>query len=158
MKNSTYAFFGREWGKRTKRIADLIPPHASVVDLGGGEENLREYLREPGQYVSIDRYPCRPSTLVADFNAGEYPLVAADYIVAQGLVEYLDRPQEFFTRIRQYGPMLIFTWLDPGVRTAESRNHFKLPYILRCLRRAGWRVMLSGAIPKHQFIFYCTRV
>jgi len=108
--------------------------------------------------VSIDRYPCTPDTVVSDFNKGEYPVYSADYVVAQGIVEYLTNPEEFFTKARQYAPVLLFTYLEPGPRMAEPRGHsLTRKEVEDIATEAGWTIVFSRTATHGQRLYYCTQ-
>lgn len=111
-KAEEYLWGPAEWKKRTQFIAKLIPKGSAVVDLGGGLCHLYKYLEDP-KYISIDVDGWTDQTVIADFNKGEYPDLHPQYnqyIVAQGVIEYMKKPKEFLREIHKYGDILILSY------------------------------------------------
>ena len=61
--------------------------------------------------------------IVCDFNSGIYPSLSRryDYVVCSGVFEYIRRPSEFLSSIRQYGKRVILSYnpAGQGVATFE---------------------------------------
>ena len=136
------------WDIRNQAIAQLIPPHSTVLDLGAGAQTLKGHLPPGCKYQPADIAQKTPDTLHCDFNRGEYPPVSApfDVTVVSGVLEYVVRPKEFLQRIRPFGKTLILSY---NCRAADERqldrlnrgwlNHLSLEELERLLEEAGFR-------------------
>lgn len=155
-----YHWPDHKWKTRARIIANAVEPGGAVLDMGGGLETLRKYLRDPRVYVSVDKVQCTESTIVADFNKGEYPELSEkfDVVVAQGLIEYLDDPAAFLQAAKRYAPKLIVTYLssasveavEKGRVTALSMRDFRA-----LLTAAGWQVSKIKAYAPQHCVFVC---
>jgi Methyltransferase domain len=111
------------WDERNRIIATFIPEASSVVDLGAGAQTLKRYLKSGCEYQPCDIVKSSPDMIVCDFNSGIYPSLSRryDYVVCSGVFEYIRRPSEFLSRIRQYGKRVILSYnpAGQGVATFE---------------------------------------
>ena len=139
-KRKSYLWGEAEWKKRTEFIAKLIPKGSSVIDLGGGLGHLFKYL-DDCHYVSLDVDTFTDATIKADFNKGEYPDIKPkyQYVVAQGIIEYMNKPKEFLRQIQKYGDILILTFrrYAPG-KWRAPRKDFTFIDIFEWLKVTGW--------------------
>lgn len=146
-----------EWTERTKTIAKLIHPYASVLDLGGGFQNLNKYL-ENAEYYSVDNFKCTKNTIVADFNKGEFPDYITDgevdYIVCQGILEYIEDPERFLREIKKYGKILLITYRE-SEGTPIKRNNFDFSGIRFFLDKEGWEIVVEKKTDKTELLFIC---
>lgn len=145
-----------EWTERTKTIAKLIHPYASVLDLGGGFQNLNKYLVS-AEYYSMDNYKCTEDTIVADFNNGEFPEITnceVDYIVCQGILEYIKDPEKFLREIRKYGKILLITYRE-SEGTPIERNQFDFSGIRFFIEKEGWEIVVEKKTDKTELLFIC---
>ena len=141
------------WASRSSIIAAAIQPGAAVIDLGGGLCHLAGMLKKPKRYVSIDKKEWTDRTVVADFNAGEFPDIGTfDVAVAQGIIEYVDDPLAFLNAIRKYAPILILTH-----REGAPDVHTRLE-VIDALTKARWGVVFRRALSERQEIFYCRKI
>lgn len=142
--------WGREpWLRRTKIIGKMIPEGASVLDLGGGLGHLFAELKEPRHYRSMDIEKWNDLTIVADFNEGEYPETGRtfQYIVAQGILEYISKPADFLKNIKKYGDILILTYRRyvPGEWRVE-RKEYTYADVNEALARTGWERIMETSL------------
>ena len=111
------------WDERNRIIATFIPEASSVVDLGAGAQTLKRYLKSGCEYQPCDIVKSSPDMIVCDFNSGIYPSLSRryDYVVCSGVFEYIRRPSEFLSGIRQYGKRVILSYnpAGQGVATFE---------------------------------------
>lgn len=153
-----YQFEGKQWNARTRRIAQAIKRGSSVLDLGAGEQNLKRFLKRC-EYFPVDLYPCTPETIVMDLNNIDVTkLPHVDYLIAQGLLEYLDDPEDFLKQIGHLGDNLVTTYrFEFGSPGMERKNNFPRDQVHSMLKRAGWaRVLQKDYTPQHA-IFYCRK-
>jgi hypothetical protein len=137
------------WEKRTREIAKIIPRRAEVLDLGGGLGHLYRYLKDASAYLSFDTKKWHSMTVEADFNKGEYPKTSTtfQFLVCQGLLEYIKDPQEFLVRIQQYGDMLVLTYRRANGEWTHGRvNDLDFDKVKVLLRSVGWDVVFSKSL------------
>ncbi len=91
----------QSWPYRYKEISKRIQPGSSVLDIGCGMMELKQYLPLNCKYVGLDMVARGDKTLIYDLNnkvdiqklldsrAGKKRF---DYAVCSGVLEYLNRP------------------------------------------------------------------
>lgn len=146
------------WKTRTQMVANEIQDGWSVIDLGAGRWPLLAYLKNPSRYVAVDAEAWVDGTVLADFNKDQFPeLGIFDVIVVQGLLEYLEQPRDFLSRITKYGDRLVITYLayDPmHPKSAVPRsNHFSLEEFETLLWIAGWRIISVRQLSKYHRVY-----
>lgn len=159
-----YLWGPAEWAKRTQFIAKLIPRGSSVIDLGGGLGHLYKYLKDC-HYVSLDVDTFTDMTIKADFNAGNYPDIKPQYqyVVGQGIIEYMKKPKDFLRQIQKYGDILILTyrrWTPDKWRM--ERKEFTFDDINTYLKDTGWeklveKNLLSDATGPIERVYVCRK-
>ncbi|MDD5068068.1 MAG: methyltransferase domain-containing protein [Candidatus Pacebacteria bacterium] len=158
-KAENYYWNEKEWKERTRAIARLIPACATVIDLGGGQGNLCKYLKNPIQYILIDQLELTDRTIMADFNNGEFPNAGQfQFIVCQGIVEYIIEPARFLKRIRKYGKIMIMTYREEKRDQPFRINHFSIPEIKSIIQN-DWEIVFSKNVAgsHKEKLFYCIR-
>lgn len=137
------------WDDRNAIIAGLVPPGASVLDLGAGARTLGGRLPEGCRYQPVDLVP-GPGVVVCDFNRHEYPSFGEpfDVAVCSGVLEYLDDPEELLVRLPRLAHRSIVSYAAwrPWHRLEERteagwHNHLTPAGFEGLLARAGlaWR-------------------
>jgi hypothetical protein len=97
-------------------------------------------------------------TTVADFNKGEFPDTGKwEFLVCQGVLEYLDNPEEFLKTIRKYGKILLLNYwfgksLDERIKDRMEEGEFR-----KILEKAGWKVIFEKNVTGAQKLFYCSK-
>jgi hypothetical protein len=130
------------WNDRMEAVASLIPRGASVLDLGGGYEHLRQYA-DMSVYRAIDCYPATRETVVADFNNGQYPDMGQTFqiLVVQGTIEYSKFPIAFLENVKKYSSHMILTYNDKGKGSSRVwRNEMTDRDVRDYLSITGWKV------------------
>lgn len=129
------------WWKRIKKVAEQIPEGSTVIDLGGGMGHILRHLKSCGYYTSIDIKAWTDLTIVADFNKGEYPKVKkSDWIICQGTIEYMQRPEEFLENIKKYGDNMVITCREGTSTPGPKRNNLKIDKLFNLLTDTQWVV------------------
>lgn len=97
------------WELRARMVAEMIPPGATVLDLGCGNMLLERHLPEGCRYVPCDVAPRDERTLVCDFDRGEYPGGQGETVVlCLGVMPYLRRQADLLRHILGRGkPCLV---------------------------------------------------
>jgi hypothetical protein len=145
------------WARRTKFIAKLILPKVSVIDIGGGFEMLNKYLEEC-EYTVVDKFECTKRTIVADLNKDEFPSFEKqfNYIICQGVIEYIKDPKNFLKSIKKYGKILIITYRKSPTATPVWRNELTFKYFRKLLRWTNWEIIFEKEMENgRETLFYC---
>ena len=100
------------WNARNERIAALLGPARSVIDLGSGAQTLRRHLPDGCAYRPCDVVASSEDVLLCDFNRGRYPETdeTFDIAVCSGVLEYVRTPREFLRRVPDYARHVILTY------------------------------------------------
>ncbi len=160
---NTYPWGNKEWTSRSKKIAEFVPEGASVIDLGGGFENLKKHL-SAGSYISVDKAKWTPQTIVADFNKIEFPeLEKRDCVVCQGILEYIKDPMIFLRKIQKYGDRLILTYRVGHIGVKGRLNDFEQEEVIELLVEAGWKIMQQKEVRENgnfvnERVYFCKKV
>src|SRR5271170_1837644 len=121
------------WDKRAAFAADFIADGAHVLDLGCGRMMLRRFLPNGCNYQPCDLVARDPSTIVCDFNAGEFPEAAAgnaDVITMLGVLEYIVDVDTFFAHLQRTGRDVVLSYCATEFTGSIDRsalgwiNHF----------------------------------
>jgi len=93
--------FSLDWDSRTRQIATLIKPGASVLEFGSGRMLLRDLLPEGCRYVPSDLVDRGNGTIVCDLNAKVLPEFPGycDTAVFSGVLEYVHDVQRIISHI-----------------------------------------------------------
>jgi len=146
------------WEDRSRLIGNLIPSHTSVIDIGGGFEHLKKFLKEATIYKAIDIKPCTKQTIVADFNKNEYPKVGNfNYVVCQGVIEYIKNVDNFLNKMKQYGDIMIITY-RLGRVFYHRVNDMIFYKFERHLMINDWEILFERQVDpkmKNEKIYYC---
>ena len=100
------------WDQRNERIASMIPPGSSVIDLGCGAQTLKTYLPEGCFYQPCDLVQSTPDVIVCDFNEGQYPNVNRRFthVVCSGVLEYIRDHRQFLEQVSQLGDTFLLSY------------------------------------------------
>ena len=128
-----------EWPERSAAVAALIPPGASVLDLGSGAQGLARRLDPSCRYTPADLVARTPDTLRFDMAAGIWPVGRWDVVVMAGVLEYAPDAADAFRRLEQLAPVAIVTYLH------RRNGSLGRPQLKAAARRAGWSIGLAGA-------------
>jgi hypothetical protein len=89
-----------DWDGRTKLIAQQIPAHSSVLEIGAGRMILRNYLSGSSKYTPADLISRVPEMIALDLNAKNWPtLTHHNYIIFSGVLEYIYDLKSCLTRV-----------------------------------------------------------
>jgi hypothetical protein len=138
-----YPWSMAKWENRTKKVAELIPPGFSVLDIGGGMGHLYQHLPKGTDYLSIDIRDWTDKTIIANLNLHfpDVPLTGDVCIVCQGIIEYLDNPFWFLQQIKKYGSTLVITYRPKSPTVMPRLNDLSFQQFKAALQQAGWRVI-----------------
>lgn len=145
------------WPDRTKAISEIVPPEASVIELGGGMCNLKKFIPQ-NKYVSIDVEEWTDVTIKADFNKGEFPETEKfDVVVCQGILEYIERPYDFLNMIHKYGRRLIISYHLGGNDVESRKNWMSFVELENLLNECGWLRLKERILNSREKIICCVK-
>jgi hypothetical protein len=112
------------WLSRSEIIALSIPSNSSVLDLGAGSQSLKRYL-QGCIYQPCDLFQTTPDTLICDFNKNIYPHIdnEYDFVVCNGLLEYIREPKVFLNKIIPMGRKYIISY---AIKLPTSSQKWRL--------------------------------
>jgi len=137
------------WNERAEVVASLIPPAATVLDLGAGRGALAGHLPAGCRYLEADLVPRNAATLVCDLNANPLPVLPPhDVAVLAGVLEYLHEPERLLRELARMGSQVVASYAlaVPGARSWLARrsqgwfNDFTSEELSELYRGAGFRV------------------
>jgi len=137
------------WDERNVLIAKYIPPDSTILDLGAGAQTMRRHAPSARLYVPCDIVRSSPDCVVCDFNRGIYPPADRTYdiTICSGVLEYLQDPLDFLSRIRTYSRKFILSYQPKVGAKAEKMerlahgfvNDLSRRELEALLQRAGYR-------------------
>ena len=154
--------FNRNWENRTQILAKYFAKNCSYIDFGAGTETVKKYLPSPKEYIPVDGYPVTKNTRVHNLNY-DVPILdkKCDYIICQGLVEYLKDVPKFLKEIKPNADRLVITFYEG---TKEKMNGWRSFYTFEqfenLLEEAGWKIRFRESllhIKTNEKIYYCTK-
>ena len=143
--------------ERNELIAALIPAGSSVLDMGAGIQQLRQFLPHDCEYQPCD-LDGGPEVLSCDFNADLYPSVTHRYdiLVASGLAEFLRAPEAFLAHLPVLGDTLLISYrVRPPGESLWRRldqgylSHLTSDEIEEMFSRLGYRWEPAGVYQFH---------
>lgn len=88
---SNLEMLSADWDSRTRLLAELIRPGASVLEFGAGRRALGRFLSQGCTYTPSDLVDRGAGTLVCDLNAAMLPAFPPhDVAVFSGVLEYVN--------------------------------------------------------------------
>lgn len=141
--------FAPQWDDRVRLMASRIPAGAAVIDVGAGTQQLRSELPEGSTYIPVDLVARTPDTVVCDFNEDAvYPDLAADWVVASGVIEYLHDVPLFLKWVSASAPQAVVSYVvtegpfESRLRRRSLRwvNDFDSESVVGLLEEAGMTV------------------
>ncbi len=144
-----------EWEGRAAVAREYLDGAASVVDIGCGKMTLKRLLPDSVRYQGVDIAPRDETTIVLDLNAQTLPDLDYEAAVVLGVVEYLDDPDAFFTRLEQFD-RLVFSFNTRGIKDVLTKLG-----VTKSIPK-GWRCRLSKSeakalIERHGFTIHAER-
>lgn len=132
----------RSWDERSALMARSIQAGSRVADVGAGAQSLRSALPPNCTYIPVDIVQRSLDTVVCDFNREEPPELFADYVIASGLLEYINNVSQIIKWMASTAPNVVLSYESADGQTSDYR------------RKSGWvnhhtgeeiREMLSDA-------------
>lgn len=142
------------WQDRNRVIGSWIAPGSSVLDVGAGSMNLREFLPPGCRYQPADVVLPSDATRFVDFNAYTLPRFddPFDVVVASGVLEYVVDPDFLLRTVAGWGRAVILSYAvatDPPDLDARRRagwiSHLSAAELRTALAAAGLRIVREDA-------------
>lgn len=145
---SNLELYDSRWDTRAKKIAALVPPGSSVLELGAGTQALRSLLSGSVTYQAADLedlgiFP----TMIVDLNKWPLPVFdTCDIIIFAGVIEYIKDPDSVIDHLQKYCSSFIATYepvgrMSPSVWWRRRRhgwfNDMKRNEFLRMFEKHG---------------------
>lgn len=153
-------YFNPEWKDRIKRMARYIGETDSVVDLGCGQQWLREFLSPTNKYTGVDYRRRNSETMVCNFNRQEYPNVKADVYFISGCLEYVEDYEKFIENIVSFCRRCIISYCcmedfpDKSLRRQRAWvNDLTKEQLIEAFVRRGMKLTCEDKTPTHNSIF-----
>jgi hypothetical protein len=145
---------------RSKRVAGIIPPGVSVLDLGCGAMALKEYLPATCTYHPADLVQRGSDCQVVDLNKGEFPVGRFDWVTMLGVLEYVFDVEGVLRSCRQAASHLVVDynsqWLDASDRRRRCGwvNDLSPGTFADLAIRAGWKniAMLKVVDDRYMYV------
>ena len=104
--------------RRAAKIVSLIDLSTAqkVMDCGCGKQTLAKYLPQHSKYIPVDQYNHIDSTIIKDFNAGEFLFEKVDVVFCLGIFEYIYDLPAFITKIAQITDCIAASYIFYGDR------------------------------------------
>jgi len=155
----------RRWAKRAEIVGKMIPPNASLLDIGCGNQILNEFLLKSVKYTPADIIPRSEDTIILDINKGIWPTGKWDYITACGVLEYINDLNPFFKNTSTLAKNLILTYHVSHNRQSVDRkrrraqlgwlSNYSLNEIIRMGDKYHWITQsITSPSPKIYFSQY----
>jgi hypothetical protein len=163
---STVAKEVPHWDARNQRIATLIPPGSSLVDVGAGAQTMRKHVKGLTRYTPCDLFQNTPDTHLCDFNSGVIPqgIEQHDYSLSSGVFEYVREPGPFFDFLKRVGKTVILSY---NVKLPQDSlvdrlacdwiNHHNMEEFQRLLAEQGLKPVQQIQHNEREWIFVLER-
>ena len=155
------------WDARAEFASQFIPAGARVLDLGCGRMSVKQFLPNGCTYQGCDLVARDESTVVCDFNRGEFPTQAAgeaDIIVMLGVLEYIVDVESFFTHLRFCKLDIVLSYCATDFSEGRDRaalgwiNHMSLYDLAVLFDRFGFRIECTAPFDNVQMLMRLTPV
>lgn len=147
------------WEKRAKMIASIIPPKSTLIDIGSGNQILKEYLGQDISYTPADIVRRNEEVLMLDINKKLWPVGNWDCAVVSGVLEYVFDLRDFFSRLRRISESGVISYSFSREDSCEASrvrlqmgwvSDFHLTTFINEAERSGLRMESMKTIDKHR--------
>jgi hypothetical protein len=158
---SDLASFETAWDGRAQLAAQFVGAGSRVLDLGCGKMALQRFLPQGCFYRGCDLVAREATTVVCDFNAGQFPTEAAaecDLITMLGVLEYITDVDAFFKWLRSTNRDVVMSYCATDLTGPVDRpslgwmTHFSFEDLAVLVDRHGFRIAASMAVDSWQVL------
>jgi hypothetical protein len=155
------ASFETAWDGRAQLAAQFVAAGSRVLDLGCGKMALQRFLPHGCAYRGCDLVARDATTVVCDFNAGQFPTVAAaesDLITMLGVLEYIPDVDAFFKWLRSTNRDVVMSYCATDLTGPVDRpalgwmTHFSFEDLAVLVDRHGFRIAASMPVDSWQIL------
>lgn len=93
-----------------------IEKFKSVMDLGCGKQTLKKYLADDVHYIPVDQHNHIKTTIIKDFNNGEFLYEKVDAVFCLGIFEYIYNLPDFIKKISSVTDNVVCSYIFYGDR------------------------------------------
>jgi len=151
-------YFNRSWSERIRLLAKHVNAGTSVLDLGCGLMELKQYLKQCA-YYPVDNIKRSDEVILADFNNYEFPEIYANISFCSGIFEYVKDYNWFVEMIAKYTTKCIISYnsidlYDNLQARAKNRwvNHLSEKEFIRVFTNNGFYKAYQHKYPYYIFI------
>lgn len=145
------------WDERVEKIAALIKPGESVLDVGAGEKTLRAMIPK-SRYASADKEPGHDYTW--DLEGAWWPKETYDAAVLSGVLEHVADPVRALRLVSRVARRAVVSYDHGGSlryrRKLGFKSHLSRAGIEEAFEAAGWRHRAAGTW-RSQVIYALTK-
>jgi hypothetical protein len=133
-----------DWDVRTRMIAGLINPGASVLEFGAGRMVLKTFLPANCTYTPSDIVDRGPGTLICDLNGKTLPPFPRHNVaVFSGVLEYIIEIQRLADHLAAFVDVVIASYAVTDLNRGPRRmfgwvNDFSSAQIVQIFEHAGF--------------------
>lgn len=131
--------------RRITRMLDLIKNFdiKSIMDLGCGEQNLKKYINKHIQYYPIDAFKLKETTILKDFNNGEFLNEKVDIAFCSGIFEYIKNLDNFVQNISKNATYILGSYIFYEDRPIPDYVicHYKQHEFWEIFKKHGFKVL-----------------
>lgn len=113
----------------------------SLMDLGCGQQACGHMLAETVDYYPVDQYRHIPSTIVKDFNKGEFLEIPVDVIFCSGVLEYIYDLDSLLEKFARYGKTVLCSYCCTDTHPNRATiwvNHLSHSDFIKLFERHGF--------------------
>jgi hypothetical protein len=151
--------FPPEWDDRAHVAASWVDPDSAVLDLGCGRMSLETLLPTGCRYVPADLFARDARTKVCNVETDALPSITGlHFVVALGLIEYLNEPSRLYRKVRALGARFINSYHplvpQPPINRSEMgwMNALTMSEWLQLAKDAGFQVEKLHALSATQYL------
>ena len=113
------------------------------MDLGCGKQTLKNYLPKTIKYIPVDQHNHIATTIIKDFNKGEFLYEKVDAVFCLGLFEYIYDLPAFVKKIASVTNIIIGSYIFYGDRPKPEYvvNKYTEDEFWKIFEQEGFRVV-----------------
>jgi hypothetical protein len=102
--------YSPHWSGRAKKASGLIPDGASILEIGVGAGDFRNYVQGRCSYEGADLAPLEDTTLILNLDTDLLPAKKYDFVVLLGVLEYLYEPENAARKVCAAAPNVVCSY------------------------------------------------
>jgi len=157
----------KSYTERIKLIAKYIKENTTVLDVGCGQKELKDFLPAKCKYTGIDiikTFNADREVIKCDLNEKQPKFNNVfDYITCSGIVEYIEDVEKFIKYLSTIGKNVIISYAckeNYNINLQEKylwKNRFTRSEFIKLLEKYGFKVNHEEVVYGKQKIFICSK-